>query len=122
MIPVGSSNLLRARRPPKRRFDDRAWAHLYHLGRQRRGPDAVRRAGPADERRLAVGSIALAVSLKKAGRVPTAVAVGLPLTWVASIPLGSFGGALLAGAYWMAVAYLLANDALEQSAAQPARA
>ncbi len=34
------------------------------------------------------GSIGLAVSLKRAGRVPRAVYIGLPLVWIASIPLG----------------------------------
>jgi hypothetical protein len=59
------------------------------------------------------GSIALAVSLKRAGTVSKTVYVGLPLAWVATIPLSTLGGGLLAGAYWMWVAYLLAEDRLE---------
>jgi hypothetical protein len=60
------------------------------------------------------GSIALAVSLRRAGRVPAAVAFALPLTWVAALPLSSLGGGLLAGAYWIAVGYLLTDGAIER--------
>jgi CDP-diglyceride synthetase len=56
------------------------------------------------------GSIALAVSLKRAGRVPRAIYVGLPLAWVATIPLSTLGGGLVAGAFWMAVAYMVASE------------
>ena len=72
-----------------------------------------------------VGSIILAVSLKRAGRVPAAVAVGLPITWVATIPLATLGGGVLAGAYYLAIGYLLASDAIERAgraAAQPGTA
>ena len=62
-----------------------------------------------------VGSIILAVSLKRARRVPAAVAVGLPLTWVATIPLATHGGGVLAGAYYLAIGYLLASDAIERA-------
>jgi hypothetical protein len=63
-----------------------------------------------------VGSIALAVALKRAGRVSTFVAVGLPFAWVAAIPLATVGGGVAAGAYYLAVGYLLANDAIERRA------
>ena len=33
------------------------------------------------------GSIALAVSLKRAGHVATAMAVGLPMAWIGTIPM-----------------------------------
>jgi uncharacterized membrane protein len=72
-----------------------------------------------------VGSIILAVSLKRAGRVPAAVAVGLPLTWVATIPLATHGGGVLAGAYYLAIGYLLASEAIERAgraATQPGTA
>ncbi len=68
------------------------------------------------------GSVILAVSLKRARRVPAAVAVGLPLTWVASRPLASHGGGVLAGASYLAIGSLLASDAIERAghaAAQP---
>ncbi len=69
------------------------------------------------------GSIIIAVSLKRAGKVSTAVAVGLPIAWVATIPLGTVGGGLIAGAYYLAIGYLLVNNAIERRprvAAQPA--
>jgi hypothetical protein len=56
-----------------------------------------------------LGSVVIAVSLKRAGTVPAAVAVGLPLAWVATIPLATIGGGVLSGAYYLAVGYLLAT-------------
>jgi hypothetical protein len=60
------------------------------------------------------GSIIIAVSLKRAGRVSTGVAVGLPVAWVATIPLATLGGGVIAGAYYLAIGYLLVNDAIER--------
>jgi len=71
------------------------------------------------------GSIVLAVSLKRSGRIPTIVAVGLPLTWVATIPLATLGGGLISGAYFLTIGYLVASEAIEwmhAPVAQPARA
>lgn len=68
------------------------------------------------------GSIALAVSLKRAGRVPRAVYIGLPLVWVAAIPLSIVGGGILAGAYWLAVAHMLSEGSLDREVATPATA
>jgi hypothetical protein len=71
------------------------------------------------------GAITIAVSLKRAGRVSTAVAVGLPIAWVATIPLATLGGGVIAGAYYLAIGYLLVNDAIERRprvAPQPAGA
>jgi hypothetical protein len=62
-----------------------------------------------------LGSIVLAVSLKRARRVPAAVAIGLPLTWVATIPLSTFGGGVIAGAYYLTIGYLMASDAIERA-------
>ena len=53
------------------------------------------------------GSIALSVSLRRAGRVPTHVWVGLPLVWVVAIPLGTLGFGALASLYWFAIGQLL---------------
>lgn len=50
------------------------------------------------------GSIALAVALKRAGRVPRWMWIGLPLCWVVAIPGGSFGFSALASIYWFAFA------------------
>jgi hypothetical protein len=58
------------------------------------------------------GSIALAVSLKRAGRVATAIAVGLPVAWIGTIPMATHGGGLISGAYFLTLGYLLAQDAL----------
>jgi hypothetical protein len=69
------------------------------------------------------GSLIIAVLLKRAGNVSTAVAVGLPIAWVATIPLGTLGGGVVAGAYYLSIGYLLINDAIERRprvAAQPA--
>jgi hypothetical protein len=62
------------------------------------------------------GSIALAVSLRRAGRVPKAVYIGLPLVWVATIPLSPLGMGVLAGAYWIAIGYLLSTSGLRRQA------
>jgi hypothetical protein len=72
-----------------------------------------------------IGSIVLAVSLIHAGKVQTAVAVGLPIAWVATIPLATVGGGVIAGAYYLVVGHLLVNHAVERTApaaAQPATA
>jgi hypothetical protein len=73
-----------------------------------------------------IGSIILAVSLKRAGKVPASVAVGLPLTCVAAIPLGTLGGGILAGGgYYLTIGYLLASEAIERAghaATQPGTA
>ena len=62
-----------------------------------------------------VGSIVIAVSLKRAGTVATAVAVGLPLAWVATIPLATFGGGVLSGAYYLAIGYGLSTRAINRT-------
>jgi hypothetical protein len=60
------------------------------------------------------GSIIIAVALKRAGTVSTALAIGLPIAWVATIPLATVGGGVIAGAYYLAIGYLLVNDAIER--------
>ena len=61
-----------------------------------------------------IGSIIIAVALKRAGKVSTVVAVGLPIAWVATIPLATVGGGVIAGAYYLAIGYLLVNNAIER--------
>ena len=71
------------------------------------------------------GSMVLAISLKRGGRVPTLVAVALPVAWVATIPLAAVGGGLISGAYFLGVGQLAASDAIERRPAplvQPASA
>jgi hypothetical protein len=60
------------------------------------------------------GSIVLAVTLKRGGRVPTAVALGLPITWIFTIPLATLGGCVVSGAYFLTVGYLLVNQAIDR--------
>jgi hypothetical protein len=50
------------------------------------------------------GSIGQAVALRRGGRVPTWMWVGLPLCWVVAIPGGSWGFSALASIYWFAFA------------------
>lgn len=60
------------------------------------------------------GSIALAVSLYRAGRVPKWVAIALPFTQVFALPLAAVGGGLVAGAYWIAVAWTMRTGEIER--------
>jgi hypothetical protein len=72
-----------------------------------------------------IGAIALAVSLKRAGRVPKIVAFALPVVQVGVTVLGPLGGGLISAAYALAVGHLLTSGALETGArpvAEPARA
>jgi hypothetical protein len=66
-----------------------------------------------------VGSIVLAVSLYKAGRIPRGLAIALPFMQVFALPLSAIGGPVVTGAYWIAVGYLMQQGALER---QPAPA
>ena len=66
------------------------------------------------------GTIALAVSLYRAGRAPRWVALGVVLTWIGGIPLSQLGGAMLPGAYWLAIAVLLGAGTWSRSAEQQA--
>jgi hypothetical protein len=67
------------------------------------------------------GWVALAVALWRSGAVARGFAVGLPLCWIALLPLSSFGGALLAGGYWLALGTLMAAGTLRRSRAHAAR-
>lgn len=58
------------------------------------------------------GTIALAVSLHRAGRVAPWVSLGVVLTWVGGIPLSQLGGSAVPGAYWIAVGALLGTGTL----------
>ena len=61
------------------------------------------------------GSVVIAFALKRSGRVATPIAVGLPLLWIAAIPLATHGFGLLAAAYLIPTGYRLATDTLERS-------
>jgi hypothetical protein len=60
------------------------------------------------------GAIGLAVSLRRAGEVSKLVAFGLPAVQVFALPLSVFGGPIVAGAYWLAVGYLLSVDGVRR--------
>ena len=62
-----------------------------------------------------LGSIVIAVALKRSGRVSAPIAIGLPLTWIATIPLGTHGGGVLAGAYLLTVGHRLATGTIERA-------
>lgn len=66
------------------------------------------------------GTIAFAVSMYRAGRVPRWAAVGVVITWIGGIPLSQLGGATLPGAYWLAIAVLLGARTLHSWPGQPA--
>jgi len=61
-----------------------------------------------------LGSIVLGVILQRRRAVPALVAIGLPLSWIATIPLAHLGGGLISGSYWMMVGYLFASDAIRR--------
>ena len=60
------------------------------------------------------GFIALAIALKRSGRVPVAIAIGLPVTWILTLPLSAVGGGIAAGAYWLVVAWMLRHERLDR--------
>ena len=61
-----------------------------------------------------VGSVMLAVSLWRAGRVPRWVPVLLPLTMPLTLFLSRLGGGLPAGAFWVAVGALALSHRLDR--------
>jgi hypothetical protein len=69
-----------------------------------------------------LGSIVLAVALWRTRTAPRTLAIGLPLAWIGTIPLATFGGGLLTGAYWMAVSLLLLGPARTSPVPVPATA
>ncbi|MGE3234006.1 MAG: hypothetical protein AB7O78_09775, partial [Thermoleophilia bacterium] len=79
-------------------------------------------AAPLANLLWAGGWIALSVALWRSGAVPRGFAVGLPLCWIALLPLSSLGGALLAGGYWLTLGTLMAAGTLRRSQAHAARA
>jgi hypothetical protein len=54
-----------------------------------------------------LGSIVIAVALKRTRTAPRWAAYGLPVAWIGSIPLATHGGGLITGAYWMATSLLV---------------
>ncbi|HMN99760.1 MAG TPA: hypothetical protein PKD59_10125 [Miltoncostaeaceae bacterium] len=79
-------------------------------------------AAPLSNLLWAGGWIGLAVALWRSGAVARGFAAGLPLCWVALLPLSSLGGALLAGGFWLTLGTLMAAGTLRRSQAHDARA
>jgi hypothetical protein len=61
------------------------------------------------------GFVALGVALKRSALVPNAIAVGLPVTWILTLPGSRFGGMILAAAFWLVVGWLTVNDELRRA-------
>jgi hypothetical protein len=53
------------------------------------------------------GFVWLAVRLTRRRLVPRAIAIGLPISYLCTIPLATHGGGILAAIYWLMVAALL---------------
>jgi hypothetical protein len=49
------------------------------------------------------GTIAVAVSLRRAGRIPLWMAIGLPVAQIFALPLSAVGGGIVAGAFYVVV-------------------
>lgn len=58
------------------------------------------------------GWVAVAVALFRTRAVARPLAVALPLSWIALLPLSMLGGGLLAGGYWLALGTLMATGGL----------
>lgn len=62
------------------------------------------------------GSIALAVAGRRTGRLPGIVVAGLPVAWVATIPLATVGGGIVSGAVFLLTGAALGGRALSTPA------
>jgi hypothetical protein len=79
-------------------------------------------AAPVTNLMWLIGSVAVAVSLKRTGRVSRWVYIGLPLVQILALPLHPIGGGLVGGAYWIAVGMMLAAGAIDRREPVPATA
>jgi hypothetical protein len=68
-------------------------------------------AGPANLM-IFGGFLAVGIGLRRRAGLPLALAIGLPFSWILTIPASAIGGCVFAGAFWMTVAYLIANQGL----------
>ena len=73
-------------------------------------------AAPVSNLLWAGGWLVLGIALFRSGAVARWVAIGLPLTWIALLPLSQFGGGLLAGGYWLALGAAMAVGSLGRTA------
>jgi hypothetical protein len=61
------------------------------------------------------GQIAIAVSLRRARRIPLWVAIGMPFTQVFALGLSAVGGGIVAGVFWLVLGTKLANGTLNSA-------
>ena len=81
-------------------------------------------AGPANLM-IFGGFVAVGIGLRRRAGLPLALAIGLPFSWILAIPASAIGGCVFAGAFWITVAYLIANQGLGRTNSvlpEPARA
>jgi hypothetical protein len=81
-------------------------------------------AGPANLM-IFCGFVAVGIGLRRRAQLPLALAIGLPVSWVLTIPASDIGGGVFAGGFWITVAYLIANQCLgrtDSALPEPARA
>jgi hypothetical protein len=67
------------------------------------------------------GLIGIAIGLRRAGALSKPLAIALPLCWILTL---AGGGVLapVAGAYWLAIGWMLRNGELPRTGVEPARA
>jgi hypothetical protein len=64
-----------------------------------------------------IGSLVLCVGSMRAKRLPAAFAVGLVVAYVAAVPLATHGAGMVAGAYFVSLAYRVLGDARDDELA-----
>jgi hypothetical protein len=64
------------------------------------------------------GLIALAVGLRRRGVLSRSLAIGLPLSWILTLAMGATFSPI-AGAYWLAIGWMLRNGELPQGISYP---
>ena len=67
---------------------------------------------------ILVGFVLLAVGLKRSGALPRWLAVALPVSWILTLAMGGVF-APIAGAYWLAIGWMLRNGELPQGVRYP---
>ena len=74
-------------------------------------------AGPSNLLIL-VGFVLLAIGLKRNGALPRSLAIALPVSWILTLGLGGVF-APIAGAYWLAIGWMLRHGELPQGVRYP---
>ncbi len=65
---------------------------------------------------IVVGLALLALALHRGGHLSTLLAVAMPITWILALPGSRVGGAVLAGAYWFVIGWMLRHGELPRPA------